>query len=220
MWFSASTGSAATALGRNIETIIQRLDVSINGVQVQTIDQYGRVFDIVESLTGSGDYRTKRAFLSNSNPLAIGGGDYVAAAADRRRFCINNWLGFLNSTQPSILDTSMLGNVRLTITLDSGRVLRSGAAPAVARSLTIDEIYFTVETIDIQDGIFGELHRKYLESGNVYEIPFTGYYTYTANTSNVKFNLSTQSLDAVYGTFVPAADPAAADATDNAQTLM
>lgn len=102
--------------------------------------------------------------------------------------------------------------------MDSGRCLRHPAA-AANRQFTIDETYFTIESLDIQDGIFTELQRKYLESGNVYEIPFTGFYTYTANTQNIKFNLSTQSLDAVYGTFYPGADPAAGAVNNEPNTL-
>lgn len=95
MYFRGSTDAAGTFLSRNIESIISRLDISINGVQIQTIDQYNRVFNIIENLTGSKDYRDKRSFVSNANPIAANV-DFAAAAA-QKRFVINNWLGFLNS---------------------------------------------------------------------------------------------------------------------------
>lgn len=114
----------------------------------------------------------------------------------------------------------MVGNIRLTITLDNERCVRhTVAAPAADKVYYLSNLYFTIETLDIQDGIFSELHRKYLESGNVYEIPFTNYFTYTANTANVKFNLSTQSLDAVYGTAFTSTATALANVNNNGETI-
>ena len=53
-------------------------------------------------------------------------GDGVNNPASNRaatQFCISNWLGFLGSAKPEVLDTGILGNVRVRITLAPTNVL-------------------------------------------------------------------------------------------------
>ena len=68
----------------------------------------------------------------------------------------------------------------------------------------MSNIFFTCDVVDITDGIFHDIHNRFLASGGTYEIPFNNYYysfssTSSSLTNTTKFSLSTQSLNRVWG---------------------
>ena len=70
---------------------------------------------------------------------------------------IDTWLGFLGSAKPNFIDTSLLGNVRITITLERGTELLCGGAAGLAsdvRTYIIDQQNFSIDVISISDGIY------------------------------------------------------------------
>jgi hypothetical protein len=81
-----------------------------------------------------------------------------------RQFVIQNWLGFLGSVSPHVMDTSLMGNVRLHITLTTLQILVANAAMTGA-AFALSNIFFSVDTIDINDGML-KIYRVQIYSAN------------------------------------------------------
>lgn len=204
-WFFNGVTSATTnhcAFPRNIESIIERVEVEINGQLVSGgCAGYNQLWNIVADTTLGEDVSNRRRILQ-------GAADVVAptATAAAQQYAITNWLGFLGSCKPEVLDTNLLGNVRIRITLASPSVLVSSATAVVGPSYSLSQMFFSVDTISIDDGNYYAMHDQFLSQGGVYEIPFNNFYSFSssvpASAGSLKFSLSTQSLNMVWATFV------------------
>jgi hypothetical protein len=185
---------------QNIESIIDKITIEIDGKSLNSSANQNYVYNALLPLMGGTDFVNKRKIYQN-------GGTVVNATANlaEEPFVISHWLGFLGSVQPDVLDTSTLGAVRISIHLASANVL----VPATTTGPTtfdysLSKLYFTMNTLSIDDGIYYPLHAQYLSSGNVYELPFDNYYTslFSANTwdNTFRFSLGSQSVDWVAAT--------------------
>jgi hypothetical protein len=100
-----------------------------------------------------------------------------------------------------------MGNVRLRITLTTPQILVGNAAMTGA-GFSPSNIFLSVDTIDINDGIFHAIHDQFLAGGGVYEMPFNNYFSFSSTgglSQTTKFSLSSQYLNRVWATFVPCA---------------
>ena len=152
MFFNGSTTSTGgfSCFSSGIESVIERLEVELNGNIVSTGCSFANhLYKILfDTQCGSGA-RTRRSILQNA-------ADGVLPAADVKDvpYCIQTWLGFIGSLSPGVLDTSLVGNCRLRITLANSACLtlwetRSlrGACPALV--LRLREAYVRLcETCD------------------------------------------------------------------------
>lgn len=203
MFFSGSTSTTAgfAAFPRNIECVLERLEVEINGQIVNLgCSYYNHLWQIIADTTLGEDVTNRRRILQNAADVTAAPGANVTNVP----FCIMNWLGFLGSCKPNILDTSLLGNVRVRMTLAGGQILPASAT-ATGASYSLSNIFFSVDTIAIDDGMFYAMHHNFLNQGGVYEIPFNNYFSFTSTgglSQTTKFSLSSQSLNRVWGTFI------------------
>lgn len=204
MHFKGSTKSSAggaACFSRGIETIIQKIDVDINGISVSaSCNHYNQLWSIVSDLTVGQDATTRRKVLQNAS-------DQASPTADvtNQPFTIQNFLGFIGSVTPQILDTNLLGMVRIRLQLAGPEclILKPGTTSA---TFTLDDIYFSVDVMSIDDGVFHVLHQRFLEKNNVYQLPFKNWYSFSSVgglSQSTKFSLSTQSLNRVFACFVP-----------------
>lgn len=218
-WYFEGTTTTSTnfaAFPRNIESLIERIEVEVNGQLVSGgCASYNQLWNVVADTTFGDDVTNRRKIMQS-------GSDAVAPSANQTSvpFTIVNWLGFLGSCKPEVLDTNLLGNVRIRITLASPSVLVSSATAATGAAYSLANMFFSVDTISIDDGNFYNMHEQFLSKGGVYEIPFNNYYSFsqTSGASGaLKFSLSTQSLNMVWATFVngSAGTPQALDANIN-----
>lgn len=203
-WYFEGTTTATTntcSFPRNIESIIERLELEVNGQLISGGCQfYNHLWNIIADTTFGDDVTNRRKILQNATDKAASGANETSVP-----FTIANWLGPLGSMKPEVLDTNLLGNVRLRITLASPNVLISSATAVVGPSYSLANMFFSVDTISIDDGNFYAMHDAFLSKGGVYEIPFNNYYSFSATTTTsgaTKFSLSTQSLNMVWATFV------------------
>lgn len=197
---SGGTNNFAT-INQNSESLIEKITVEINGMSLHSCANLNYVYSAVVPVTAGTDMKTKRAVYS-------AGGDVANPTAnlDNEHFVWQNWLGFLGSVSPDVIDTSLLGTVKINITLANANCLVKAATTGpTSASYTINDLYFHVSTISIDDGIFYPLHEQFLKSGGVYELPFDNWMTslFSASTMNQssRFGISTQSLDMLIGTF-------------------
>lgn len=203
-WYFEGTTSATTntcSFPRNIESLIERIELEVNGQLISGgCSGYNHLWNIIADTSFGDDVTNRRKILQNSTDKVASAGNDGAIP-----FAVTNWLGPLGSMKPEVLDTNLLGNVRLRITLASTSVLISSATAVVGPSYTLNNMFFSVDTISIDDGNFYAMHDQFLSKGGVYEIPFNNYFSFSASAGSsgaTKFSLSTQSLNMVWATFV------------------
>ena len=144
-------GKAAGATGylqtrffpRNTASIIEQLDVEINGQTRFTLNNYGFVYNTLFDLTAAQDSLNRRKVGENADPsskydvsanacterrgYSIASALATNAAGDKENYIIRSWLGLLNPST-SILDTTILGSVVIKIRLAPPSCLILGAA--------------------------------------------------------------------------------------------
>ena len=127
---------------RNTASIIEQLDVEINGQTRFTLNNYGLVYNTLFDLTAAQDSLNRRKIGENADPsskydvsanacterrgysIALATSD---GAKDQENYIIRSWLGLLNPST-SILDTNILGSVVIKIRLAPPSCLILGAA--------------------------------------------------------------------------------------------
>ena len=138
---------------------------------------------------------------------------------------IDSWVGFLGSAKPNFIDTSLLGNVRITITLAGAEVFsktNAGCTP----TYTISDQHFSMDVVSISDGIYDAMVDQMLASGAPLEIPFKNYFSFTDRKNNMdhqfNFHVASQSIDRLWA--VPRAvlgnEAAGVTATDPAHEIV
>lgn len=202
---STTTSTNSCVFARNIETIIDRVEIEVNGQLISPgCNNYSHLFQILADTTMGEDCTNRRGLLQNGLNVNVppdNGGNQTNVP-----FTICNWLGFLGSAQPSVLDTNLLGNVRIRITLAPTSVLVSSANAATGTNYSLGNMFFSVDCISIDDGVYYALHDQFLSKGGVYEIPFNNFFSFSqpitaSGDGAVKFSLSTQSLNHLWATF-------------------
>lgn len=197
--------STGAALPRNIESLVQRMDVEVASTVVSGCSWYNQLFNILADSSMGSDCHNRRRILNNSSDVT------ATTANSGTPYAITNFL-VLNSFQPSCIDTRLLGQVRLRITLDSPQVLAGAGG-----SFTLSNISFSCDVISIDDGLYNASHEAFLASGGVYELSFRNYLSFSGSASSwsqsTKFSLSSQSVNRVWGTFLNQSPDSSIDAT-------
>ena len=197
---TVSSGAAAPSFA---ESLIEKIEVEANGIIIGggSCSYLNHLYNIFYQTTCGTDARNRRSVLQN-------GGDGVvpAGVVTNQIMAIQSFLGFISSSSPNILDTNITGPVRLRISLASPAVLLQAAATTGA-AFNLSNISFTVDVIDIPDGIFANIREQYLQQGGVFEVAYRNWYSFsspaTSLSQSCKFSLSTGCLNRVIATFVP-----------------
>ena len=202
--FFKGTANPGHKFSKNIESIIANVQVEANGgflddgVQKYNLLQR-RLFDAT-----LGDKLLQRSKLHGSIVAGVvpGASNTVFTPA---QYAVNNWMGYVGTSQPRCQDLSILGDVSVHITLAGPEVLIANSS-AVSPGFSLTDIYFTVETIQIQDGNYYDAISERLSSeNNPIEIPFQAWRMFspgqTSLTQTTQGTLSTSSLDVLVGTY-------------------
>ena len=126
---------------RNSASIIEQLDVEINGQTRFTLNNYGLVYNTLFDLTAAQDSLNRRKVGENADPSSkifkdangvlqerrgfTPGLIVDGSAKDQEDYVIRSWLGLLNPST-SILDTTILGSVVIKIRLAPASCLIAG----------------------------------------------------------------------------------------------
>ena len=139
---------------RNTASIIEQLDVEINGQTRFTCNNYGLLYNTLFDYTAAQDSLNRRKVGENADPshkivydVDINGNaalferrgystglltdGFGGSARDRDNYVIRSWLGLLNPST-SIIDTNILGSVVIKIRLAPPGCLVEGAASDMA----------------------------------------------------------------------------------------
>jgi len=221
---TCSSPSAGVArLPNKIQSLIERVEVLMGGISVQSgFNGYNTACHIKDNLTLGDDKKGSsrltlmheeipitRSYVDNQN-LATATTRNEAYALNPS-FIIDEWLGFLGELEPQIIDSGILPEISIRITLAPDSVCSVGTDTASAfgttsgaatTSYSLSNIYFTIETLALQDGVYDSLlERKIAEDGYI-EIPYKNYYSFfDTHSGSTRFACSSQSLDKIYATF-------------------
>ena len=187
---------------RNTQSLIDSLNVKINGQTRQLINHYGLIYNILSDITSGSDALVKNKIGQNADPsnkyysdkgatkrrcgYPIGIKNNKYSANDFDRYSIRNWLGFLQGST-NIIDTQMYGQLDLEINLAPAGVLMLGA------ELT-EAALAKVEAADSQIGL--EIPAA-AQSGGVVAQEGTSYKLSDISFSIVRYDLPQAVFDAM-----------------------
>lgn len=129
---------------------------------------------------------------------------------------LSNWLGFLNS--PEVLDTDILGDVRVQVTIADTNVLviNEDSTQASTASFTLGQLFFTCNTISLPPEWY-QAQSMFLEKGGIIERKFSRWWAFPGSTipsggpmsATVSFSLASQSVDLLVGSVFAVPDNSA-----------
>jgi hypothetical protein len=127
---------------RNSASIIENLEIKINGQSRQNINQYNYIYNILNDYTCGGDTTSKNRISMNADPSCkstyvngrtqryagypVGCTDQSVdnSHLDQEYYSIRNWLGLLGgNASTQIIDTSLYGSIIVEITLSQAGIL-------------------------------------------------------------------------------------------------
>lgn len=202
-----ATSSADKArLPRYSSSLVQKLEVYVNGVSVglQGCSDYGAVYSMLRNLT-TGDSKIKEMSVYELGAPQTTQVANVASVA--QTVVINDWLGILSGDMFRFLDTSITGPVMVRIHLAQPGVVGIFTGETGA-GFEVSDVRILCETITFADNLYHDILQRRLESGSPITYPFKNYFTTQTTTSGTAISLpwqvSSQSIDCLYGTLRPA----------------
>ena len=213
---SANGGAGDVVFGKlpqNASSLISRVEVYINGVQVQ---QGASEYNTIAQALRLGKSNIDK---DNSTERALGH-SYITAddANDDETVCVSEWKGFLQEASTRYVSSSLLGQIQIRISLAGTSVLvpkQTGVAYGVDLSAdaklnaqlmnyTVSNMYFTIDSVSL-DPMYNAMLRKRLEAGGL-ELNYKEYYSFqldgiTASASSTRFSLSSGCIDKIYALY-------------------
>ena len=229
-FFNAETegSSAGGRLPNKIDSLIERVAVYMGGVLVGNNHNKYNVLrhakdaiqgDKCSSVMGHPEIVRAKSY-HDSSTLAVDANEAYTALDDQ--FCIDYFEGLLGSIEPSIIDTGLLPQITLEITLAEDAVCPSvdGIFPAVGDGTgatnTIDKegatactfkltnMNLQVEVLGMATSVLDQLVESRIASVGYLSLPFKNYYTYSStHNGTTRFSANTASLDKVWIAYRP-----------------
>ena len=215
---TAASGNGWLRFPRLSSSIIDTLNIYVNGTLIENIQDYGHLYSTLYDISAAGDQTAKR-YLENSDPsiyvesttnvafddetcgkvvkaTAHTGG--LAAHVSKQIFCINNWLGFLGSSSTSVIDTNDCGVVEIEIRLKNSSILwatngdAAGAAPTLTgANYSINNISFNINKIVFNDPLYYNLKASKLLGDGL----TIGYTTYICSKSGAQSKSTSMNIN-------------------------
>jgi hypothetical protein len=223
---SAAADNEGVALPTNLDySFIESISIIANGgVISQPFLNYKLIANVLNDVYGGDEKIDNRAALQGSRPSLLY--DYLSitnttgAASAYVPISINSWLSPLQSMSPSYINTNLLGDLEVRITLTDTSILQSAstALPAAAFagapaggaavaglqarcSYDMKDIAFYIETASIQSNILDQAIDAKLRSGEPINIPFENIFSFQQTNNgasfNQRFSVSSQSINKV-----------------------
>lgn len=207
-----------------LNSLIENLSLTANGRVLNSIQYYNFIWNTLADLSGyfSPEQSSKRLYenydpsITHTNVQGEGNPattvkPIVHDATESYYFCINNWLGFINSSC-SHWDTNNLGALQMVCTLAPNGCLwlgHNGTSGATAGTYKVEEATLSMDCISFTNSLYYDLVKSQLE-GNGLNIAYNDYLvsvgslvakSATGITHTASF--ATNSLDQCIATFRP-----------------
>jgi hypothetical protein len=212
-----TTGAARMPRGSNC--IFSRLEIEAQGTIIQSIQNTHQIWSILQDLTFGQESVQRRKIVENGGAQLAGVGAQENTASDIRVF---SFPGLLDSVEPQVLDLSLIGPLRLRLTLAPVSVLTRDAVLMNTLSYSLSSLYFSLDYLEMPP-LFYSIQDDYLSRGQVISLPFTHWYTSSQSntgydlTHNVQFG--SQSIDQVFVTFLDPTATSTGGAADGATNI-
>ena len=229
--FNAQTSAGVAAGGQvrlpnKIDSLLNRVEVSIGGVAVSSgANFYGTLVHALQVVDGwkndAGKNHPEIITTGAGNNYVdgvslVGGaqnaGEQPTSVAQAAQFCISNWAGFLGECQPRVLDTSLLGDVVVTLYLEQPQLCITqsdgvtaaafvtsaalGAIPAISYSL--NNVYASIRVYSLATGVYDAVIDEQMRDAGSLEVGFRQYFSFRdTNTGSTRWTVASQSLDRV-----------------------
>ena len=207
-YFKGYTNGAGVGFPQHVETIIQSLAFEVNGQMIDNVREFPTLWRRLADFTMGADKAFSRNVLCSGAQWTSASLSNATTHTSSTQFAVYNWgLGFLATAQPRCIDTSLLGDCRIHITLAPNSVLpkSSWGAGVSSPSYTITDNYFCVDCLTL-DPLYYELVNKRLASSEMpIQIPFQTFTVFSQGTCSLDQTttgtIATGSLDCLVGTY-------------------
>lgn len=224
LYAKATTVGAGNHLPRyGLNSLIENLSIVCNSRTLQNTPYYNYIFNCLADVYGYGsqEQASKRLYenfdpsIRSTNVQGEGAPVITNNAGDKTNvdslyLSVNNWLGFLNSSSPTI-NLNDMGQLTMTVTWAGNGVLWVGtdASASTAGTYKLEEVYLSMETVTYTNSLYHELVKNQLE-GEGLKI---GYHEYLVSVGNLTAKstagithtaqFSSGSIDGLFATFRP-----------------
>lgn len=195
---STTTTAGNAAFPKHIESILDSVHLEVNGAPVSPSSQFQNIpFKIMADYT----------LRDRESARFLQGGASVAAGFTNQtnvRYSIFNFLGFLSTAEPRLVDTSIIGDCHVVLRLASPNILVKDATCA-GEGFSLNSLDFSIDIYSLDDGgYYSSMIQKRLETG-VIEIPFKYWLSFVGSPGQTRIQgtVSTQSLNLVILTTQP-----------------
>lgn len=202
------------ALPTNLDySLIESISlISNGGIISQPFLNYKLIANVLNDVYGGDEKISNRNGLQGSLPSQLI--DYSVVAdlgADQAYvpFSINSWISPTQSMTPNYINTNLLGDLELRITLADTSILMSGDVrdgDEIANlqqrcNYNIKDINFYIETASVQNLDYDQAINAKLQSGDPIVIPFENVFSFQQTNGgasfNQRFSVSSQSINKV-----------------------
>ena len=227
LMFNANAGKTATSGGRlpnGIYKLIERVAVYAGGTLIQNnFQSYNLYASAKEVLEGS------KCDSVLSHPEIVRAKSYhdgssLATTASEAytdlddQLAISYWEGLLGTIQPSIIDTGIMPQLTIEITLAEDSVCSSCAGPALdgtgsaditdvnaaKASFELTNISMQVEVLGMATNVLDMITEQRIASVGYVSLPFKNVFTYVSNHSSTsRFSVNSASWDKVWLCYRP-----------------
>ena len=198
-----TTGTGGTSAIPFVEALIESLAVEINGQVISSGHAfYSQIWKLSADMLLTDRVSLRKILQLQQDPS----GAPATAAQTGVPFSIVQFLGFLGTSTCSVIDTSILGNVRILLRLSSAAVLANSAG-VTATTYSLANLNATMNVIDVLDGgVYGQLLQRRLAESPL-QISWSDYVAVQGSVGGLsqttRFSVATQSLDALHATVLP-----------------
>lgn len=223
MVFNASAGKTPAAGGRlpnGLYKLVERVAIYMGGTLVQNNFQsynlYQTAKEILEgskcdSVLGHPEIVRSKPYHNGAAALTTTANEVYASEDDM--FAIDYWESFLGTVQPSILDTGILPQITVEITLAEDAVCPSCAGPdldgtgstditdanATKASYELSKISMQVEVLGMATSVLDQITEQRISSVGYLSLPFKNIFTYVSTHSGTtRFSVNSASWDRVW----------------------
>jgi hypothetical protein len=228
LFFSASTTGAGVSMPNDVSSFVERCSIYMGGVLVQNGFQgYNVLKHAKAALKGSkcgsvlGHPEIVRA-VSYHNGATFANTDPETYLDDgRESFCIDDWEGLLGTLAPEIIDTGLMPQITLEITLaddtvcpvSEGRIMPDGTGSATNNFdktgaanpiYTLTNLTLQCEVLGMASNVLDAIVEQRIASVGYLSMPFKNHFSFTStHADTTRFNVNSASWDRLWLAYRP-----------------
>lgn len=223
LFFNAVTSGANTSMPADVSSFIERVSVYMGGVLVQNGFQgYNTLVHAKAALQGSkcnatlGHPEIVRNISYHNGATFNTDSPETYSTDGTEAFCIDNWEGLLGSLEPSIIDTGLMPQITLELTLaddtvcgqSDGRIIPDGTGATTDNfdkdgnanpTYTLSQMTLQVEVLGMATSVLDQIVEQRIASVGYLSMPFKNYYTFVSTHAGTsRFNVNSASWDRLW----------------------